>query len=349
MKNNRWIVSTKSRNMRAARAIALPFVLAFGAIAQQPTSFEPHQVSPAPGAGFVSSDGTIRIVGLDDMEGIVSGLNALYTKTHPGAHFSYTKSNSLASIYTLIFDATAFAPAAIVYPSNLTYTDIVHGPPFSVRVAHGSLNPAAKVSGLAIVVNKANPISSLSMSQVASIFTQSARTRVLSQWSQVTKGAPSAGIHPVGLPWTDHYPSEDLTFGEFFFFNKLSGAPPVNNYSVVRSYDAVVSAVAADVNAIGVTALNRVTPDVKVVAITDSDLRAPMTGTLAEIATGKYPLDRDLYLYVRVVSGKPLDPFVKEYLRMMLSPEGQQVIRNEAHGYIPLNATEVQEDLNALQ
>ena len=123
----------------------------------------------------------------------------------------------------------------------------------------------------------------------------------------------------------------------------------MRNYTFVKRYDDVVSAVSTDPNAIGVTALNRVTDAVKVVPISDGDLRPPMTGTVAEISSGKYPLDRDLYFYVRVVSGKPLDPFVAEYLRIMLSPKGQEIIRDEAHGYIPLNPLEATEELANLQ
>jgi phosphate transport system substrate-binding protein len=318
--------------------------------AQIPPAVQPEHVVPPKDAGYVMPDGSIRIVGLAEMEGIITGLNTLYEKTHPGTRFTYVKGNSLAAIYSLIFDATAFAPAAIVYPSNLTYTDIVHGPPLNIRVAHGSLNPAARVSGLAIIVNKSNPIGRLTMAQVGSIFTQGARARVLTHWSQLGEGMPGEReIHPMGLPWTDHYPSEDVTFGEYFFFSKLNGAPPVRNYTFVKRYDDVVNAVSTDPDAIGVTALNRVTDAVKVVPISDGDLRPPMTGTIAEITSGKYPLDRDLYLYVRVVSGKPIDPFVAEYLRIMLSPEGQEVIRSEVHRYIPLSPLEATEELANLQ
>jgi phosphate transport system substrate-binding protein len=156
-------------------------------------------------------------------------------------------------------------------------------------------------------------------------------------------------IHPVGLPWTDHYPSEDLNFGDFFFYRKLGNAPPVETYHLVKTYDEVVAAVSADPQAIGVVALNHVTDAVKVLGITDSDLKAPMTGTAAEIRSGQYPLDRDLYLYVRVVAGKPMEPLVKEYLRMVLSREGQAIVGKDVRGYIPLNATEVQEDLASFQ
>jgi phosphate transport system substrate-binding protein len=123
----------------------------------------------------------------------------------------------------------------------------------------------------------------------------------------------------------------------------------VRNYIFVKRYDDVVRAVSIDPDAIGITALNRVTDAVKVVPISDGDLGSPMTGTVAEISSGKYPLDRDLYLYVRVVSGKPLDPFVAEYLQIMLSPKGQEIIRDEAHGYIPLSPLEATEELANLQ
>jgi phosphate transport system substrate-binding protein len=314
-------------------------------------AYQPTQVKPTPGAGYLMPDGSIRIIGLGDMQGVVAKLNDFFAKTHPGTRFTYVKSDSLGSIYSLIFDATAFAPAGIVYPSNLTYTDIVHGPPFSIRVAHGSLNPSAEVSPLAIIVNRSNPLSKLSMAQAASIFTQPARAHVFSRWSQLGIAGPLAAqaIHPCGLPWTDHYPSEDTNFGEFFFFRKLNAAPPVETYTMLKTYADVVAAVSADPSAIGVTTLNRVTDAVKVIAISDNDLKLAMTGTTADIRSGQYPLDRDLYLYARVVSGKPLDPFVREYLRMVLSREGQEIVGREAHGYIPLNSLEVQEDLATFQ
>ncbi len=313
--------------------------------------YQPAAVAVPTTAGYVLRDGSVRIVGLGDMEGMMTQLDALYAQTHVGTRFTYVKSNSLGAVYSLIFDATAMAPAGIVYPSNLTYTDIVHGPPFAVRVAHGSLKPGAEVSPLGIIVHRNNPMATITMAQVGSIFTQPARARMISHWGQAgLKGKMAEEeIHPVGLPWTDHYPSEDLSFGDFFFYRKLGNAPPAENYHMVKTYDEVVAAVSADPQAIGVVALNHVTDAVKVLGIIDNDLKPPMTGTAAEIRSGQYPLDRDLYLYVRVVAGKPMDPLAKEYLRMLLSGEGQAIIGRDARGYIPLNPTEVQEDLASFQ
>lgn len=313
--------------------------------------YRPVPASPPKDAGYVLPDGTIRIVGFDDMEGMILRLNALFTQTHPGTKFTYVKSNSYGALYSLMWDSTAFAPMAIDYQSNLIYTDIVHGPSFAIRVAHASVTAGAKLSPIAVVVNKSSPIDTLSISQLTSIFTEPLRRRVYSHWGQLgAQGELAAqAIHPCGLPWSDHYPSQDPTFGEYVFTRKFGGGQPVVNYRMFKTYAAVLHNVASDPQAVGLVAVNEVTADVKVVAVTGTDLIGPSSPTPADIQTGRYPLDRYLYLYGRVVSGKPFDPFVKEYMRMVLSREGQQIVSADPHGYIPLSALEAADELATLQ
>jgi phosphate transport system substrate-binding protein len=218
-------------------------------------------------------------------------------------------------------------------------------------MAHGSLQPQAKLSPLAVIVNPANPMTHASISQLAAIFTQPMRQLVATHWNQAgVKGdLATQAIAPCGLPWTDHYPSEDIAFGDDVFVAKFANAPPVPNYTIFKTYAEVAQYVAATPAAIGIIALDQVTPGVKVIGITDSPLGKPQTGTADQIAAGHYPLDRFLYINVHAVSGKPLDPFVLEYLRMVLSPEGQRAIAQEGEGYIPLSPLEAQNELAKLQ
>jgi phosphate transport system substrate-binding protein len=74
-----------------------------------------------------------------------------------------------------------------------------------------------------------------------------------------------------------------------------------------------------------------------------------MEGTEEEVASGRYPLDRSVGLAIRREPGKPLDPFVKEYVRLILSREGQAIVASEADGYVPLNAAQVAEELAKLE
>jgi phosphate transport system substrate-binding protein len=314
-------------------------------------SYHPQPAVPPKDAGYVMPDGTIRIVGFDDMEGMILKLNALFTESHPGTKFSYVKANSYGALYSLMWDSTVFAPMALEYQSNLIYTDIVHGPSFAVRVAHASMTPGAKLSPIAVVVNKSNPVDTLSIAQLMSVFTEPLRRHVYSHWGQLdVKGELAAQpIHPCGLPWSDHYPSQDPTFGEYAFTRKLGGGQPVVNYAMFNTYAAVLRNVASDPLAIGLVAANEVTAEVKILNVTGGDLDIPSHPSVADIQNGRYPLDRYLYLYGRLVSGKPFDPFVREYMRMVLSKEGQQIIADDPHGYIPLNAVELTNDLEQLR
>ncbi len=81
---------------------------------------------------------------------------------------------------------------------------------------------------------------------------------------------------------------------------------------------------------------------VQVIALRDSEVGAPVDPTAEQIATGRYPLDRFIYLYLRAGKGMPLDPFAEEYIRLALSDEGQHAIASA--GFLPLNEGERAEE-----
>jgi len=70
-------------------------------------------------------------------------------------------------------------------------------------------------------------------------------------------------------------------------------------------------------------------------------------GTYEDVVSGKYPLSRFLYIYVNKAPGKPLDPVVREFLKLVLSREGQDIVVKD--GYYPLSAKIVQEELAKLR
>ena len=70
-----------------------------------------------------------------------------------------------------------------------------------------------------------------------------------------------------------------------------------------------------------------------------------------DVREGRYPLGVHLRIYAVRAPGKPLDPLVKEYARLVLSKEGQAIIaaqKDSDEGFIPLNAAEVAAELARL-
>jgi phosphate transport system substrate-binding protein len=271
--------------------------LAMG-LAHAQLPYEPRPASPSKEAGYVLPDGTIQIVGWDDLSGIFERLNALYESTHPGTKLKYVTGNLIAPQHSLIFDETAFAPIGMEFSSNLNsaYRPQVHAGPFSVRIAHGAVEGDAKLGPLAFIVNKSNPVDHLSLAQLMHIFTVGGRAPDIVRWKQTgVKGElAEREIRSYGLPESDHYPSEDPGFGVYLFRDKWGLAHNARNYQMQRTYAEVATKVSADPAGIGITTLNRVTPDVKVVGVTSSEWGRPMHGTRDEVQTGNYPYDRAL-------------------------------------------------------
>jgi phosphate transport system substrate-binding protein len=87
------------------------------------------------------------------------------------------------------------------------------------------------------------------------------------------------------------------------------------------------------------------TSGVKLLALAETD--AFSSGSYDDVKSGKYPLSRYLYVYINKAPGKPLDPLVKEYVKLILSKEGQEVVVKD--GYLPLPASIVKEELAKLE
>lgn len=340
---HRWLAA-------CAGICVLPPVGRAAALTDLP-AYAPRAVVPPSQAGYLRPNGAIRIVGLADLSGIVGRIDVVFRRYHPGFKFSFSGGDDLSALYCLAFDSAALAPIGTPFLSGASgpYSILVGAKPFGIRIAHASLTPGAAVSPIGVVVNPANPLAQLTVDQVSRIFTTGGRATDLTHWGQIgmTGAWASAEIHPCGLPPTDHYPSEDTTFGECMFERRLGGQPWPPSYRMVRTYDGVVRHVAADPRAIGLVALNHVTSGVRVVGIAGT-WGPPSRGSAADIRADRYPFDRYLWIYVRRPAGRPLDPFIREYLRLVLSREGQESISG-ARGYIPLNAREVASELAKLQ
>jgi phosphate transport system substrate-binding protein len=70
--------------------------------------------------------------------------------------------------------------------------------------------------------------------------------------------------------------------------------------------------------------------------------------TYENVALTTYPLSRVLYFNINKAPGKPLNPAVEEFLRFVLSREGQKIVLDEAL-YLPLRATQVEKSRTLLE
>ncbi len=176
------------------------------------------------------------------------------------------------------------------------------------------INPVANkvaLDGIAIVVNKNNPIDKITLKQVMDIFTGKR-----ANWNEL--GGPNLAIVPI---------SRDVASGTFEVFKEkaLKGAKLSGEAQMLASNKAIASAVTETPGAIGYIGIAYITSEMKVI---------PLDGIMPSAQTvrnGSYELARPLYMYT---DGKPKGD-VKKFIDFLLSNEGQKLV--EEVGYIPLH------------
>ncbi|MCX9458375.1 substrate-binding domain-containing protein, partial [Vibrio cholerae] len=107
----------------------------------------------------------------------------------------------------------------------------------------------------------------------------------------------------------------------------------------------VVQSVGASLNSIGYTGIGYKTSGVRALPLAEKGDKY-VEPTEENAVNGSYPLSRYLYIYVNKHPNKPLDPMTAEFLKMVLSKQGQELVAKD--GYIPVPAKVLEKDLATL-
>jgi phosphate transport system substrate-binding protein len=98
--------------------------------------------------------------------------------------------------------------------------------------------------------------------------------------------------------------------------------------------------VAADRYGVGYGALSHVDAGVRLLPLGDSENGPFYAPTYENVALARYPLSRLVFFCARRVRGQPLNPVLDEFVRFVLSKEGQQIVLSYAV-YLPLRSEQV--------
>jgi len=206
--------------------------------------------------------------------------------------------------------------------------------PTQIRVA---------LDGLAVYVNKDNPIKELTFKQIDGIFSSTRKRggKDIKTWGDLGLTGEWAN-KPISLFGRN---SASGTYG-YFKEHALAKGDYKNSVKEQPGSSSVVQGVAEDKYAIGYSGVGYTTSGVKTVPLSEND-GGPFFGESYEnVLSRKYPLSRYLYVYTNKAPGKPLDPLVKEFLSFVLSKEGQEIVVKD--GFFPLTSTVISQELAAL-
>jgi len=188
------------------------------------------------------------------------------------------------------------------------------------------------IDALAVYVNKDNPIKGMSIPQVDAIFSS---TRKCGSASNIAKWG-EVGMKGAWAKRDIQIYGRNSVSGTYGYFKKkaLCKGDYKNTVNEQPGSASVVQSVSASLNGIGYSGIGYKTSGVRTVPLTRKPGGSFIEASPENAVSGKYPLGRYLYVYVNKHPNKPLSPLEREFITMVLSKVGQQVVVKG--GYIPL-------------
>lgn len=215
---------------------------------------------------------------------------------------------------------------------------------FEKKFGYKPLAIPVAIDALAVYVHKDNPIKGLTIPQVDAIFSATRKCgnkEDLTNWGQLGLGG-ALGSKTIQLYGRN---SVSGTYG-YFKKHALCKGDYKSTVNEQPGSASVVQSVSSSINGIGYSGVGYKTSGVRAVPLAKKGGEFISADT-ENALNGTYPLARFLYVYVNKRPNEALAPLEREFIRMVMSKTGQEVVVKD--GYIPLPAKVVEKQLAKLK
>ena len=346
------------RSLKLIATIAVLAALPGSAFALKYAAPEHHlKVDPAiaswkPGELKIEPEEEFNLVGADVMDEITLGWAKLFRKAYPHLSVTIEARASGAGGPGLTEGRSHAAPVGreLLPAEEKAFVDKFGYKPMAIKVATGSVGSLGKTASSIIMVDKNNPIKGLTFAQLDAIYS---KTRNLGHadiktWGDLglTGEWATRPIHlyglkaPNGIEW--FFKINVMKMGDY-----RDGIQFVKGDGFTHAFTVAAHDMATHPGGLTYALMANVTPDVRVVPLAETEGQPFVMPTVETVYSHAYPLSRFVYIFVNRPPGKALEPKVKEFLKAVLSKEGQDVVAKEGV-YIPLTPAVVREELAKL-
>ena len=254
----------------------------------------------------VKDKNSIQVKGSDTMVNLAQAWAEKYMQENPGDFVAVTGGGSGTGISSLISGACDIANASRTIKEKEIALAKQRGiNPFEVKVG---------LDGLAVVVNPKNPITKLTIYQLAQIFTGK-----ISNWREL--GGEDRKIVIL---------SREVNSGTHVYFKEhvlRKGNPEgkeefASSALLLSSSQAIADEVAQNPTAIGYYGMGYISRKQKPIMVAKDEKSEYEVPSIENIINGKYPVSRPLFIYT---NGQP-QGLVKKFVDFVLSKEGQDIV-----------------------
>ncbi|HJP69811.1 MAG TPA: substrate-binding domain-containing protein [Sphingomicrobium sp.] len=305
-----------------------------------------------PGPVDVHPEEELNIVGADVMDEMTLGWVKMMRKAYPRLSVTMEARASGSGGPALTAGTAHLAPVGreLLPAEEAAFVAKYGYKPTAFRVATGSAGSLGKTAASIILVDKDNPVRCLSLQQLDSIYssTHNRGGPDITRWGQVGDGGVWADrpIHlyglksPNGIEW--FFKIRVMNMGTY-----RDGIEFVKGRGFTHAFNVATEEMAQHPGGMTYALLANVRPNVKVVPLSEQPGGTCVLPTVQTVYNHTYPLSRYVYIYVNKKPGVPLEPKIREFLKAVLSREGQQKVAADGV-YLPLQPSVVREELAKL-
>jgi phosphate transport system substrate-binding protein len=281
--------------------------------------------------------GNLNSIGSDSLNNLMTYWAEGFKKKYPNVNIQIEGKGSSTAPPALIAGSAQLGPMSReMKPSEIEQ--------FEKKFGYKPTKIGVALDSLAVFVNKDNPIKSLSLDEVDAIFSKTRKRGQsdVTTWGQLGVTGKLAA-KPISLYGRN---SASGTYG-YFKDHTLKNGDYKSTVKEQPGSASVVEGVAKDIAAIGYSGIGYATSGVRALPLSDKKGGPVAEANYQNVLNGKYPLSRMLYIYVAKKPGQPLPKITEEFIKYVLSKEGQEIVVKD--GYDPLTAKLVDNQLKTLK
>jgi len=313
-------------------AIFVAATCAFGSIAQAEVDKDLMDYAKTSGVS-----GNLNSIGSDTLNNLMTLWAETFRKLYPNVNIQIEGKGSSTAPPALIAGIAQFGPM-----SRPMKTEEIKK--FEEKYGFVPTAIGVALDSLAVYVNKDNPVESLSLQQVDAIFSKTRKGGHASD--VVTWGDVGLSTEWANKPFSLY--GRNSASGTYGYFKKkaLFKGDYKDTVKEQPGSASVVQGVGEDLAGIGYSGIGYLTSDVKALGLSKKTGGEAFVPSYENVLKKNYPLGRMLYVYVVKEPNEPLPLLTREFLRLVLSKAGQEIVVKD--GYLPLTPAIAEKQLKAL-
>ncbi len=305
-----------------------------------------------------------------------------FQKFHPGITFEYNMLTTRAAVPSLVFGVADLGIGRkIKFEELQLYQRYKNSDPVEIVVATGSYNVTGWNPGFGIVVSKDNPLTKITLTQLDGIFgAERLGGWIGTDWHPEFARGPEKNIRTWGQlglagEWDDkaitpYGLNQRYSQASWISDRILGGSDKWNERLRIYANYAAADAGGSG-NTMGFGRLKRglnedlvkdrfgiayvgspvgpnLPPELKLLELAETSAGPYYGYSIENLRSRRYPLFDQIYAYADADHARVADPKVREYLRFIVSREGQEAVMRDGK-YLPLTAEAAREQVKKLQ